>query len=429
MSNITNTHGVSDALDALRRGRMIVLVDDESRENEGDIVVAAEFATPEAINFMAREARGLVCVAMTGPDLDKLGLSLMVPNANNASRFGSPFTVSVDAREGVTTGISAFDRARTIEVLIDPNSTARDLSAPGHIFPLRAHENGIEGRRGHTEASVDLMRAAGLKPAAVICEIMADDGGMARGDQLIEFARRHDIPVVSIEQMEELTIDRPSSRDVKPVDSAFLPTRFGDFTASAFRDAEGREHLALSLGWNGALPTNGSATRARRDPLVRVHSECLTGDVLGSLRCDCGDQLRASMARIAQEGRGVILYLRQEGRGIGLANKIMAYALQDDGLDTVEANTCLGFSPDLREYAVAAGMLRSFGIDRVRLMTNNPHKVADLEANEITVSERVPLEVARRPENARYLDTKARKLDHTLARLAEVADDGSEVNS
>jgi 3,4-dihydroxy 2-butanone 4-phosphate synthase/GTP cyclohydrolase II len=393
----------SAVIEDLQKGRMIIVVDDESRENEGDLVVAAQFATPEIINFMAREARGLICVAMTGADLDRLGLPLMVSQTENDSRFGSPFTISVDAGRGVTTGISAYDRAKTIEVLIDPDSTQADLSAPGHVFPLRAHDLGIAGRQGHTEAGVDLMRAAGLYPAAVICEIMSDDGTMARRDELNEFADRHRMKLVTIEQLSKWSFERPLLETVPRTEAASLPTRYGDFAVSAFRDKEGREHLALQMG-NGV---EGA-------PLVRIHSECLTGDVLGSLRCDCGDQLNAAFASIAKSGSGIILYLRQEGRGIGLANKISAYALQDRGLDTVEANHCLGFTADLRDYSVAAGMLRTLGIRKVRLLTNNPHKVSDLETNGIEVAERVPLQVERRPENARYLETKASKLAHLL---------------
>ncbi|MFV1980880.1 MAG: GTP cyclohydrolase II [Rhodothermia bacterium] len=411
-------HSIEVALEDLRRGRMIIVVDDESRENEGDLVVAAEFATPEVINFMAKEARGLICVAMTGSDLDGLGLPLMVRQTDNVSRFGSPFTISVDAREGVTTGISAFDRARTIEALINPSTTSADLSSPGHIFPLRAHDDGVDGRRGHTEAGVDLARAAGLAPASVICEIMADDGTMARRDELETFATLHNLRVVSIEQLSQLDIHRSHARSFQQSDTASLPTRFGDFTVSAFRDKEGREHLALYVGDLGNLGDglNGDPGHpAHTAPLVRVHSECLTGDVLGSLRCDCGDQLASAMRTISEEGRGVILYLRQEGRGIGLTNKIKAYALQDEGMDTVEANHCLGFSADLRDYSVAASMLLDLGVDRLRLMTNNPHKVADLESNGIEVVERVPLQTARRPENRRYLETKASKLAHILS--------------
>jgi len=396
-------NNIPAALDALRAGRPIVVVDDESRENEGDLVVAAEHATPEAINLMAKEARGLVCIAMTGRDLDRLELPMMVATSDNGSRFGSPFTVSVDARIGVTTGISAYDRSRTIQVLIDPTATREDLSSPGHVFPLRAHDAGVLGRRGHTEAGVDLARLAGLYPAAVICEIMSDDGTMARRHDLIGFAQRHDLVTVSIDAIAKhrQTHQEPSS--VTALDTAHLPTRYGDFDVTAYRDHNGLEHLLLSLD------AGGSDT-----PLVRIHSECLTGDVLGSLRCDCGDQLHAALRQIASAGTGALVYLRQEGRGIGLANKIRAYALQDEGLDTVEANTCLGFVPDLRDYGVAAAMLRDQGMSVVRLLTNNPRKVRDLDRNGVRVAERIPLVEGERPENERYLRTKAEKLEHLL---------------
>lgn len=388
---------------------MVVITDDPSRENEGDLVVAAQFATPDTINFMAREARGLICVAMTGTDIDRLGLPLMVAPDGNRSRFGSPFTISVDARKGVTTGISSFDRARTVEILIDPASTNDDLSSPGHLFPLRAHDRGIDGRRGHTEASVDLARAAGLIPAAVICEIMAPDGSMARGDWLERFSRRHDIPMISIEEMSKLTVDREAVPAVTELDSARLPTRFGEFVVTAFRDIAGHEHLVLRMGERGTGPFSSGGA-----PLVRLHSECLTGDVMGSLRCDCGDQLASAMQLIADEGTGLIVYLRQEGRGIGLANKIKAYSLQDGGMDTVEANVCLGFSPDMRHYGTAAGILSHLEIEAVRLITNNPGKVSGLESSGIGVIERIAIPTVRRPENARYLETKARKLDHLI---------------
>lgn len=402
MKHVT-TNSIESALQALRDGRPIVVVDDESRENEGDVVVAAEHATADAINFMAREARGLVCVAMTGRDLDRLELPMMVPTSDNASRFGSPFTVSVDARTGVTTGISAFDRARTVRVLIDPTATGADLSSPGHMFPLRAHEAGVLARRGHTEAGVDLAQLAGLYPAAVICEIMGEDGAMARGGQLRHFAEAHGLELVTIEALAQYRIGLMDEREVLALDTARLPTRFGEFQVTTYRDKQGLDHLFLRHGNGG----EGS-------PLVRIHSECLTGDVLGSLRCDCGDQLDSALRQISESGNGALVYLRQEGRGIGLANKIRAYALQDEGMDTVEANTCLGFVPDLRDYGVAASMLLQQGIDEVRLMTNNPRKMSDLDANGIHVVERVPLVAAERPENSRYLRTKAEKLEHLL---------------
>lgn len=394
---------LEEALNDLQAGKPIIVVDDEHRENEGDYLIAAQFATPEVINLMAREARGLICIAMTGQTIDRLGIPLMVPPEQNSSGFDSPFTVSVEASTGVTTGISAHDRARTVQVLIDPTSTAADIAMPGHMFPLRAHPDGVLARRGHTEAGVDLARLAGLTPAAVICEIMAADGTMARLPELCRFADKHSLKIISIEALIAYRLQPERPQVVTRVASAQLPTQFGQFQATAYRDAQNREHLLLSLGDVQSSP-----------PLVRLHSECLTGDVLGSLRCDCGDQLQAALQRIAREGQGILLYLRQEGRGIGLANKIRAYALQDEGLDTVEANLCLGFAPDQRDYAVAAAMLRDQAVTAVRLMTNNPHKVAGLEANRIQVVERVPHQMKGRPENQRYLQTKAQKLHHLL---------------
>lgn len=399
----SNLDTIEAALADLRAGKGIVVVDDEHRENEGDLLVAAQFVTPQTINFMAHKARGLICIAMTGPMLDRLGIPMMVPVQENSSGFGSPFTVSVEARTGVTTGISAFDRARTVQVLINPTSTAADIAMPGHMFPLRAHPNGVLARPGHTEAGVDLTRLAGLIPAAVICEIMAGDGNMARLPALRQFATEYGLKIISIEALVSYRLQHEARPSVVRVDSAQLPTRFGPFKVTAYRDAQNQEHLLLSLGDTSTGP-----------PLVRLHSECLTGDALGSLRCDCGEQLQTALRRIAGAGNGVLLYLRQEGRGIGLANKIRAYALQDGGLDTVEANLCLGFLPDQRDYAVAAAILRDQGITAVRLMSNNPHKAADLEANQIQVVERVPHQIRGRPENEHYLQTKAKKLNHQL---------------
>ena len=397
---------IEEAIAALQAGQAIIVVDDENRENEGDLLVAAQFATPDIINFMAQKARGLICVALTGPTLDRLNIPMMVPEAENSSGFGSPFTVSVEAATGVTTGISAADRARTVQVLIDPASTAADIAVPGHMFPLRAHPAGVLARRGHTEAGVDLPRLAGLTPAAVICEVMAEDGTMARLPELCRFAADHDLKIISIEALVNYRQQHEPLPTVTHVDAAQLPTRYGQFKVTAYRDGHNQEHLLLSLGQAASQP-----------PLVRIHSECLTGDVLGSLRCDCGEQLESALSRIAQEGEGMLLYLRQEGRGIGLANKIRAYALQDGGMDTVEANVCLAFPPDQRDYAVAAAMLRDQGIASVRLMSNNPHKAIDLEANGIRVVERVPHQVRARPENARYLQTKVEKMDHQMTVL------------
>ncbi len=395
---------IEEALTDLQVGKPIIVVDDEDRENEGDVLVAAQFATPDIINFMAQKARGLICIAMTGPMLDRLNIPLMIPAEQNNSRFNSPFTISVEARTGITTGISAYDRARTVQVLIDPTSTAADITMPGHMFPLRAHPNGVLARQGHTEAGVDLARLAGLTPAAVICEVMAKDGNMARLPVLHQFAHKHQLKIVSIKDLVAYRLQQEVSSTITRVSSAQLPTRFGKFKVTAYRDSQNREHLLLSMG----------EVSTGEPPLVRLHSECLTGDALGSLRCDCGEQLQNALHRIAQEGRGILLYLRQEGRGIGLANKIKAYALQDQGLDTVEANLCLGFSPDQRNYDVAAAILRDQGVTAVRLLTNNPQKVAGLKANQIQVVERVPHQVQAREENQFYLQTKAKKLNHQL---------------
>jgi len=401
-------NSVVEALADLQAGKAIIVVDDEDRENEGDLLVAAEFATPEMINFMTQHARGLVCITMTGEMLDRLEIPMMVPHQKNSSGFTSPFTISVEASTGVTTGISAPDRARTVQVLIDPDSTPNDIAMPGHMFPLRAQPDGVLARPGHTEAGVDLTRLAGLTPSAVICEIMEADGTMSRLPSLMRFAAEHDLKIISIESLIEYRLhamapSAPMESTVTRVDTAYLPTRFGNFTVTAYRDNQDKEHLLLSMG-----------DRPSRAPLVRLHSECLTGDVLGSIRCDCGDQLQNALQRIAHQGEGMLLYLRQEGRGIGLANKIRAYALQDGGMDTVEANLYLGFAPDQRNFAVAAAMLRDQGVDAVRLMSNNPRKIADLEANQIRVVERVSHQVEARPENRRYLQTKAEKLNHQL---------------
>jgi 3,4-dihydroxy 2-butanone 4-phosphate synthase / GTP cyclohydrolase II len=418
------TEAVATAIDDFRRGHFLIVVDDEDRENEGDLVIAAEFATPDAINFMAREGRGLICAAMSGERVDRLGLPLMVPAEANKSGFGTAFTVSVEARHGVTTGISAHDRARTIAVLINPQSTPADLVQPGHVFPLRARDGGVLERRGQTEAGVDLARLAGLTPAAVICEIMAPDGSMARLPLLREFGARHGIRLISVAALADYRRQiqgagpatgaragnhAPSElhSTVQRVATADLPTVYGRFQVTAYRDCRLQEHLLISRG-------DLSAAKA---PLVRLHSECLTGDVLGSLRCDCGQQLQLALQRIAAEGRGALLYLRQEGRGIGLANKIRAYALQDQGLDTVEANTHLNFPPDARTYAAAAAILLDAGVTAVRLMTNNPQKVESLVACGIQVVAREPHLAVTQKENRHYLRTKALKLGHILPEL------------
>ncbi|MBN2311752.1 MAG: bifunctional 3,4-dihydroxy-2-butanone-4-phosphate synthase/GTP cyclohydrolase II [Candidatus Hydrogenedentes bacterium] len=399
---------VSEALDELRAGRMIILVDDEDRENEGDLVVAAEHVTPEAINFMATHGRGLVCLALTPERIDELGLPPMT--TDNRSRFGTAFHVSIEAAQGVTTGISAFDRARTIQVAIDPAASTRDLVQPGHVFPLRAREGGVLVRAGQTEGSVDLARLAGLNPAAVICEVMSEDGSMARLPELEKLAKRHNLRIVSVASIIEHR--RRHEKLVRRVAETSLPTENGSFQLIVYETAiDDQNHLALVKGGvAGDSPGGGKG-----DVLVRVHSECLTGDVFGSLRCDCGKQLAQAMRMIEEEGRGVLVYMRQEGRGIGLANKIKAYGLQDKGMDTVEANIHLGFQPDAREYGIGAQILRDLGIRRMRLITNNPSKRVGLEAHGLEVTGRVPIEIPKNAINERYLNTKKEKLGHLLS--------------
>ena len=397
---------LSDAIERLKSGRMIILVDDEDRENEGDLVMAAQFADGPAIAFMARQASGLICLALEGEAVDRLGLPPMV--ADNRTSRQTAFTVSIEAATGIDTGISAFDRARTIAAAIAPGAAASDLVSPGHVFPLRAVPGGVLTRAGHTEGSVDLMRLAGLAPAGVICEIMNDDGTMARMEALEVFSRRHDVPILTIA---EVAVHRMATEVlVDEVAAAQLPSvhGVGPFRVRAFRSRiDGSEHLALIKGPLSAAP------------LVRAHSECLTGDALGSQRCDCGAQLQEGLKRIGDSGDGVLLYLRgHEGRGLGLANKIRAYALQDDGLDTVEANHALGFADDLRDYGVAAQILKALGVERVRLLSNNPRKAAGLRVNGLSVSEEVPLTTPSTPHNAGYLDTKRDKLGHRLARAS-----------
>ncbi|HEV2528068.1 MAG TPA: bifunctional 3,4-dihydroxy-2-butanone-4-phosphate synthase/GTP cyclohydrolase II [Thermomicrobiales bacterium] len=394
---------VEQALDDLRAGRPLIVVDDEGRENEGDIVMAAQFVDPEMVNFMARHGRGLICVAMTGSRLDELELPLMVSTDENSSGYGTAFTVSAEAATGVTTGISAQDRARTIRLLADPSTVANDLSRPGHIFPLRSREGGVLVRAGHTEASVDLAGLAGLEPVAVICEVMAEDGSMARGPELERFATRHRIGIVTIADL--IAYRRQEETLVRRGVSTRLPTPYGEFTVTVFEnDLYPHPDLALTMG-----------DVADGEPvLVRVHSECLTGDVFGSGRCDCGDQLQRALTLIGTEGRGVLLYVRQEGRGIGLHNKLRAYQLQDQGLDTVEANEQLGFPADLRTYGLGAQALRSLGVRRVRLLTNNPRKVVGLSGHGLEIVERVPLVVPAGVDNRRYLSTKRERLGHLL---------------
>ena len=392
---------VEDAIQDIKDGKFVVVVDDEDRENEGDLVIAAEHVTPEAINFMARYGRGLICMPIVGKRLDELEIPMMVER--NTAVFGTAFTVSVEAKHHVTTGISAYDRAATVKAILDPATRPDDLARPGHMFPLRAAEGGVLKRAGQTEAAVDLARLAGLYPAGVICEIMSEDGTMARRPELEEFSRRHGIKIISVAQL--IDYRRHREKLVRRVAEAQLPTRYGDFVIYAYAsEVDREEHVALVMGDLLEGPP----------PLVRVHSECLTGDVLGSLRCDCGDQLRLAMEKIGEEGRGVVLYMRQEGRGIGLHNKVRAYHLQDRGLDTVEANRKLGFPPDKRDYGIGAQILVDLGLSRIRLMTNNPQKLVGLQGFGLEIVERVPLISEPAPTNYRYLLTKQEKMGHLL---------------
>jgi len=392
---------ISEAIEDIKAGKFVIIVDDENRENEGDLALAAEKVTTEAVNFMTLHARGLVCLPIMGKRLDELRIPLMV--GENTSRFSTAFTVSVEAKQRVSTGISAADRAETVKAIIDPATRAEDLVIPGHMFPLRAREGGVLVRAGHTEAVVDLARLAGLYPAGVICEILNEDGSMARLPQLEVVAKKYGIKIVTIADL--ITYRRRHERLVNRVAEAKLPTKYGKFTAIAYKsDIDPDEHLALVMG----------DIDTEEPVLVRVHSECITGDVFGSLRCDCGEQVALALQSIAEEGRGVFLYMRQEGRGIGFPNKIRAYALQDKGLDTVEANLSLGFAPDLRDYGIGAQILAELGLHDIRLLTNNPKKVVGLEGYGLKVVETIPIIVSPNPYNRDYLEVKREKMGHLL---------------
>ncbi len=392
---------IPEAIEDIKEGKFVIIVDNEDRENEGDLAIAAEKVTSKAINFMAAHARGLICMPMTGRRLDELGIPLMV--GQNTSRFTTAFTISVEAKHKISTGISAADRAQTIKTIIDPNTKPDDLAFPGHMFPLRAREGGVLVRVGHTEAIVDLARLAGLYPAGVICEILNEDGTMARLPELSVMAEKYGIKIISVTDL--IAYRSRHEKLVHRVAEASLPTKYGEFKAIAYKsDVDTKEHIALVMG----------DVVNSKPALVRVHSECLTGDVFGSMRCDCGEQVAMAMEAIAKEGRGVFLYMRQEGRGIGFHNKIRAYQLQDKGMDTVEANISLGFAPDLRDYGIGAQILTDLGIREIRLLTNNPKKVISLEGYGLKVVQTVPIVVAPNPHNRRYLETKKNKLGHML---------------
>jgi len=392
---------IPEAIEDIKEGKFVIIVDNEDRENEGDLAIAAEKVTPEAINFMATHARGLICLPVMGSRLDELGIPLMV--GQNTSRFTTAFTISVEAKHKVSTGISAADRAQTVKTIIDPKTKPSDLAFPGHMFPLRAKEGGVLVRAGHTEAIVDLAKMAQLYPAGVICEILNEDGTMARLPQLTVLAEKYCIKIISVTDL--IAYRSRHEKLVHRIAEASLPTKYGEFKAIAYKsDVDTKEHIALVMG--DVVNT--------KPVLVRVHSECLTGDVFGSLRCDCGEQIGMAMQAIAKEGRGVILYMRQEGRGIGFHNKIRAYALQDKGLDTVEANISLGFAPDLRDYGIGAQILTDLGIREISLLTNNPKKVISLEGHGLKVIQTVPIVVAPNPHNRRYLETKKNKLGHII---------------
>ncbi len=392
---------IEDAIEDIRQGKFVVVVDAADRENEGDLTIAAQFATPEAVNFMTKEARGLICLCLTEDRCDALGLRQMTER--NETPYGTAFTVSVEAREGVTTGISAPDRSRTIQVAVDPDAKPEDLVQPGHVFPLRAREGGVLARAGQTEAAVDLARLAGLIPAGVVCEIMNEDGTMARVPDLIPYCARHGLKLITTADLIEYR--RRHERLVERMTTVGMPTAYGDFTAVAFRETlTGKHHVALVKG----------DVEGAENVLVRVHSECLTGDVFHSLRCDCGEQLEQALERIAAEERGVLLYMAQEGRGIGLLNKLRAYELQENGYDTVEANLELGFQPDMRDYGIGNQILAELGLTTIRILTNNPKKITGIEGFGLEVVEQVPIETKPTAQNAQYLATKRDKLGHKL---------------
>ena len=391
---------IEDAIEDIRQGRMLVVVDDEDRENEGDLIVAADKTTPETINFMATYAKGLICTPMEGERLDALDIAPMV--ANNTDNHETAFTVSVDA-VSTDTGISAFERCQTVRLLIDPSAKPSSFRRPGHVFPLRAVPGGVLRRAGHTEATVDLARLAGLYPAGLCCEIMADDGHMMRTPQLLEFAKVHDLKMITVREL--IAYRKRTETFIRQISDVDFPSKYGHFRIKAYESTlDGKCHLAIVKG----------DVRGKKNVMVRVHSECLTGDALGSMRCDCGEQLAVAMRRIEAEGTGVVLYMRQEGRGIGLANKMRAYALQDQGKDTVEANALLGFAPDLRDYGIGAQILADLGLTSIRLLTNNPAKRAGLEGYGLSIVERLPLEIHSNPYNHHYLEVKKNKMGHIL---------------
>lgn len=402
MEEYNNFETIKNAIKKFRNGEMIIVVDDEDRENEGDLIMAAEFVTPEAVNFITKEARGILCVAITPERAQELELNMMVKE--NTSPHQTPFTVSIDYIHGTTTGTSAFDRAKTIKAITDKNAKPEDFARPGHIFPLVAKKGGVLKRAGHTEAAVDLAKLAGLFPAGVLCEIMDSDGTMCRGENLQKFAAKHNLSIISIADLIEYR--RRKEKLVRKVVTVNLPSKYGDFKLHLYENVLDPSENALALV-KGIIDDGNPV-------IVRVHSECLTGDVFGSLRCDCGDQLSTALQMIEKEGRGVLLYMRQEGRGIGLVNKLIAYSIQEKGKDTVEANEALGFKPDLRDYGIGAQILKDLGISKIRLLTNNPKKIVGLKGYDLEIVERVPIEIPANEKNRNYLKTKKEKLGHLL---------------